>query len=86
MAESEHLLMDLERLLIERLGFFVSAHLEVEKRQVIEAASGLRVFGSERFCADLERLLKERFGLGVITHALIKRREIVEAGGHVGVF
>jgi len=32
MAESEHLLMDLERLLIERLGFFVSADLEVEKR------------------------------------------------------
>ena len=61
-------------MLKERFGLGVSAHLEVESRQVIEATGGLRMFGSERLCANLERLLQERFGLGVSTHALIKHR------------
>jgi hypothetical protein len=71
--------------LIERLGFFIGAHLDVEPRQVIEAYGGVGVVGPERLSADLERLLIERFGLGVGADDSIKLRQVIEAGSGVGV-
>ncbi len=56
----ERLLVDLERLLIKRFGLGVIAHLEVEKRQVIETLGNVRVVGPERLLTEEVKKLPDR--------------------------
>ena len=68
----KNLLPDPERLLVERFGFGVLAHILVQQGQVIEALRRVGMFWPKDLLADPERFLVQRFGFGVLAHILVQ--------------
>ena len=65
---AERFFVDFQRALIERFRLGVVAHVNIKRRQIVEALCGVGVFRPERFFPDFERALIERFRLGVVAH------------------
>ena len=53
---AEHILTNLQGLIVQRFGFSVVAHLLKKARQIVEAYCYIRVPAAKHFSANLESL------------------------------
>jgi hypothetical protein len=80
------LLTDSERLLKERFGFGVLAHILVKLGQVIEANKRIGIFRAQDLLVDPERFLKERFGFDILPRILVQDAQVIEDFYCAGMF
>ena len=66
MVVGEQPAVDLQRLLVQRLGLGIVSLGVEDVRQVVVAGGGVGVFVGEQAAADLQGLLVQRLGLSIL--------------------
>src|SRR6266567_4120858 len=85
MLRSQLLLPNLQRPLVERLGFRILALLTVETRKAVEWRGHIGMHWSYLLLPNLQRPPVERLGFRIPALLTVEVCQTIERGGHIGM-